>query len=89
MPEPEPAITSGLRELAALLEQRLAVIGDTALRDSDPEAQLRQLQEVSESLVEMHGRLKSAGQVPARLDHFLTQCSYNKALDFVNDKLRP
>ena len=89
MSEPDPATTSGLRELAALLEQRLAVIGDAALRDSDPEAQLRQLQDVSESLLELHGRLKSAGQVPTRLDHFLTQCSYGKALDFVNDKLRP
>ena len=87
--EPDPANNSGLSELAALLEQRLAIIGDTALRGSDPEAQLRQLQEVSESLEEMHGRLKSAGQVPVRLDHFLTQCSYSKALDFVNDKLRP
>ena len=80
---------SELRELATLLEQRLAVIGDTALRDSDPEAQLRQLQEVSESMVEMHSRLKNEGKVPARLDHFLTQCSYNKALDFVTGKLRP
>jgi len=80
---------SELRELATLLEQRLAVIGDTALRDRDPGAQLRQLQEVSESLVEMHGRLKNRGKVPPRLDHFLTQCSYGKALDFVNEKLRP
>ncbi len=85
--DPEPAIL-GLRELAALLEQRLAIIGDGNLRDSDPEAQLRQLQQVSESLVAMHGRLKSDGQVPPRLDHFLTQCSYGKALDFVKDKLQ-
>ncbi len=84
--EPAP---SELRELATLLEQRLAVIGDTALRDRDPEAQLRQLQEVSEALVEMHGRLKDEGKVPPRLDHFLTQSSYGKALDFVNEKLRP
>ena len=84
--EPAP---SELRELATLLEQRLAVIGDTALRDRDPEAQLRQLQEVSESLVDMHGSLKNAGKVPPRLDHFLTQCSYDKALEFVNEKLRP
>lgn len=87
--EPNPATNSGLRELAALLQQRLAVIGDTALRDSDPEAQLRQLQEVSGSLVALHDSLKIAGLVPPRLDHFLTQCSYGKALDFVNDKLRP
>jgi hypothetical protein len=85
--DPEPA-NLGLRELAALLEQRLAIIGDTALRDSDPKTQLRQLQEVSESLVELHGKLKGEGQIQPRLDHFLTQCSYSKALDFVNDKLR-
>ncbi len=84
--EPAP---SELRELATLLEQRLAVIADTALRDRDPDAQLRQLQEVSASLVKIHGRLKNAGKVPPRLDHFLTQCSYGKALDFVNEKLRP
>lgn len=80
---------SDLRELATLLEQRLAVIGDTALRNRDSEAQLRQLQEISESLLKMHGELKSEGKVPPRLDHFLTQCSYGKALDFVNEKLRP
>lgn len=85
--DPEPAIL-GLRELAALLEQRLAIIGDVNLRDRDPDAQLRQLQQVSESLVAVHGKLKTAGQVPPRLDHFLTQCSYAKALDFVNDKLQ-
>ena len=86
--DPEPA-TLGLRELAALLEQRLAIIGDASLRDSDPDAQLRQLQQVSESLVAIHGKLKAEGQVPPRLDHFLTQCSYGKALDFVKDKLQP
>jgi len=84
--EPAP---SELRELATLLEQRLAVIADTSLRDHDPAAQLRQLQEVSESLVEMHSRLKNDGKLPPRLDHFLTQSSYGKALDFVNEKLRP
>lgn len=83
----EPA--NDLRELQTLLEQRLAIIGDTALRDSDPEAQLSQLQRVSEALVEKHGEMKAKGTVQARLDHFLSQCSYGKALEWIGDKLQP
>ena len=39
---------SELRELIALLEERLAVIGDADLRERDPDAQLARLRSVSE-----------------------------------------
>lgn len=67
--------------LRQLLRRRLAIIADHALRESDPAAQLRQLQEVSEALQAEHERLRPA--LPPRLNHFLTQSSLQKALDWI------
>lgn len=72
----------GEREkLAALLERRLVVIGDQALREKDPDEQLRQLREVSEAIMAWHEAAR--GRISPRLDHFLEGCSYQKALAWV------
>lgn len=69
--------------LRHLLEERLRVIADHEWRDRDAEAHLARLKEVSEALVAEHQRLRS--RMPARLNHFLTQASYSKALDWLRE----
>ena len=67
--------------LLALLERRSAVIADHAWRDRDAATHLAALQEVSEALMAEPQRL---GQnLPARLRHYLTQCSYSKAAAWI------
>ncbi len=68
-------------ELRKLLEERLEVIADHALRDRDPETHLERLKTVSERLTAEHARLRA--ELPARLNHFLTQASYGKALEWL------
>ena len=71
-----------LQPLAELLKRRLAVIGDTALRDVDPQAHLNALREASEAIDAEHSRLKP--HLPPRLRHFLEQASDQKALDYIS-----
>lgn len=66
------------QRLCELLERRMAVIGDHALRDRDPAAQLEQLRQVSEELTALHQQNK--GSLPPRLNHFLERASFSKAL---------
>jgi hypothetical protein len=68
-----------LDSLANLLERRLQIIADHHLRDQDPEAHLTQLKHVSEAITAAHLALRP--QLDARLNHYLTQASYNKALE--------
>lgn len=72
---------SDLQSLAELLQRRLAVIADHVFRDRDPEGHLDALRTVSEDITAAHQGL--AGQLPVRLEHFLTNCSYDKALAFI------
>lgn len=67
--------------LIDLLEKRLEVIGDSALRETDPDRQLEELKTVSESIVSAQTEL--FGRFPPRLRHFFEGCSYDKALDFL------
>ena len=67
--------------LRQLLRRRLEVIADRDLRERDPAGQLRQLQEVSEAITAEHARLRP--QLPSRLNHYLTQASLQKALDWL------
>ena len=69
--------------LESLLVQRLEVIADHAWRDRDAAGHLERLKQVSEALMTEHERLRAAGAVPPRLHHYLTQCSYSKALDWL------
>jgi hypothetical protein len=72
-----------LEELVAILERRLKVIGDAEKRENDPDEQLRQLQEVSESIQVFHESKRE--KIPVRLRHFLENSSLNKALDWARE----
>jgi predicted phage-related endonuclease len=67
-------------KLKSLLERRLEIIANTDLRDSDPEEQLRQLQNVSEDINQWADETKG---IPQQLNHFLKQSSLSKALEFI------
>lgn len=73
--------TATLESLATLLRRRLEVIADHAWRDRDPDAHLEELKSVSEGIVALHQQ--HSAELPARLNHFLTQCSFDKALAFI------
>lgn len=70
-----------IEQLRELLTRRLTIIGDVALRESDPQAHLENLRAVSEALQAWHAQHRS--QLPARLNHFMTQASFGKALDYL------
>lgn len=78
---PSDITQNELKELSLLLQERLTVIGDHQLRAGDPDRHLQELQRISQALLEVHARLR--GRLPARLEHFMTQCSYDKALAFI------
>lgn len=69
-----------------LLRERLSVIADHALRDRDPAAHLDKLQAVSTALDQEFQQCRAV--LPARLNHFLQQSSYQKALAFIEDSRR-
>jgi len=64
--------------LVRLLERRLAVIADHAWRDRDGDGQLRALREVSHEIEDW--RARHGGQVDFHMQHYLQNCSYDKAL---------
>ena len=76
-----------MEDLRHLLQRRLAVIADKALRESDPAQQLRELQAVSEAITAWHEAHRSS--IDARLDHYLSQASFEKALNHLNDPALP
>jgi len=76
---------SGMDELATLLRQRVDIIGDHAFRDRDPDGHLDALKDISENIMALHSRLRDAGQLKPRLEHFLANCSYDKALAFIEE----
>ena len=73
---------SDLANLRTLLQRRLDLIADHAFRDRDAAAHLESLKSVSEEIMAEHQRLRS--ELPPRLNHFLTQASFSKALDYLN-----
>jgi hypothetical protein len=64
--------------LAALLRHREAVIADHAWRERDPSGQLAELARVSGEIDAWTAQ--NAAQLDARLRHYLTQASFQKAL---------
>jgi len=77
MTSPDPS----LAPLLTLLEQRRAIIADHAWRDRDAAAHLEALRHVSEAITAEHQLRRAA--VPPRLNHYLTQCSYDKAAAWI------
>ena len=72
-------------ELQALLRQRLDVIADRAFYERDPAAHLAALKEVSEAIqayAAAHHR-----EFDAKLRHYLSQSSYQKALDHLTQPM--
>ncbi len=69
-------------ELANALRDRLIVIADHSLRAQDPEAQMERLKTVSQRILTLQAKLPA--NAPARLVHFLENCSYDKALAFLS-----
>lgn len=69
-------------ELQALLKNRLAIIVDHAFRDRDSDAHLEALKAVSQeidSYAEVH-----RSEFDAKLRHYLSNASYQKALDHLS-----
>jgi hypothetical protein len=71
-------------ELIAALQKRLAVIGDAALRESDPARQLAELRHVSERIVELQACLPPSAH--PQLLHYFERCSYDKALAWLEQE---
>jgi hypothetical protein len=65
-------------DLAEALRRRLAVIGDSALRERDPGTHLAQLREASEQIASLQKQLPP--DTHPQLRHFFERCSYDKAL---------
>ncbi len=72
-----------LLTLKVLLSRRLELIADHRFRDLDRSGHLAALQQVSELIQGEHLRLKSS--LPPRLNHFLQQASFSKALDYLSE----
>jgi hypothetical protein len=71
-----------LTALRNLLAKRVSIIADHAFRDRDPAAHLDELKSVSiaiDSYRDLHFH-----QLDARLRHYLTNASYQKALDWIS-----
>lgn len=71
-------------ELASALRKRLEVIGDRALRESDPARHLEELRVASERIVELERRLPAT--VHPQLRHYFERCSYDKALAWIEQE---
>jgi hypothetical protein len=68
--------------LKELLTRRLAIIADHSFRDRDPAAHLEALKKVSEEIA-AHTAANLSTLDP-KLRHYLTNCSYQKALDHIS-----
>lgn len=70
--------------LAELLTERLSIIADSELRENDPSEQLNRLMAVSNAITHWHTDHRKG--LPQQLNHYLIQCSYSKALDFLRSE---
>ena len=71
-------------DLAALLHRRRDIISDHEFRDRDTLGHLEALKEVSEAISAWHAAHKA--DIPARLDHFLANASFDKALVYIESE---
>ena len=70
-------------ELAEALRERLKIISDEKSR-RDPEQHVKRLQEISDRIETLVATLPQP--IPPRLAHFLDRRSYDKALEFLEDR---
>lgn len=71
-------------EFESLLNRRLLVIADHALRDADSAEQLAQLTAVSQDIDKLFKEHRK--ELPPRLCHFLSQASFQKALEYLENE---
>ena len=71
--------------LIEALRKREAIIADHAWRDRDSDGHLQALMDVSHTITDLGNQWRDDPQhkLPARLNHFLEGCSYQKALAFL------
>lgn len=72
-------MTADHTELRELLKSRLEVIADHAFRDRDAAGHLELLKSVSEKIDRYHKA--HASDFDAKMRHYLTNSSYQKALE--------
>lgn len=70
-------------DLAAALEERLAVIADQTLRNQQPELQMQKLQAASARIDALKSRLPP--DADPMLKHYLDRMSLSKALEFIRE----
>ena len=70
-------------ELVEALRERLKIISDEESR-RDPEQHVKRLREISDRIETLAAALPQP--IPPRLAHFLERRSYDKALEFLEDK---
>jgi len=70
-------------ELAGALRERLKIISDEESR-RDPEQHVKRLREISDRIETLVATLPRP--IPPRLAHFLDRRSYDKALEFLEDR---
>ena len=70
-------------ELAEALRERLKIISDEESR-CDPEQHVKRLREISDRIETLVAALPQP--IPPRLAHFLERRSYDKALEFLEDR---
>ena len=70
-------------ELAEALRERLKIISDEESR-RDPEQHVKRLREISDRIETLVATLPQP--IPPRLAHFLDRRSYDKALEFLEDR---
>jgi hypothetical protein len=73
--------------LVDCLRERLRIIADREFYQRDPAGHLAKLREVSENIVAIQSRLP--GPLDPQLQHFLQRCSYDKALDLIENSGSP
>ena len=70
-------------ELVEALRERLKIISDEESR-RDPEHHVKRLREISDRIETLVAALPQP--IPSRLAHFLDRRSYDKALEFLEDR---
>ena len=71
-------------DLAAALEERLAIIADQALRTRQPELQIQKLQAASARIDALKAQLPADADPILR--HYLDRLSLSKALEFIRER---
>ena len=81
-----PITPDEYQTLAVLLRRRVETIADRDRHVRDPDGHFQAIKAVSEAILAAQAGLE--GRLPVRLKHFLDNCSYEKALIFIENELK-